>query len=495
MSANEPKPDAGVLIVRPAGEVATKSRQTRDRFEQVLRSNILDALASVGASARIKRTFGRMTVTTDAPELAAAALGRVFGIGTLSSVEGRCAANADAIVAAGTRLFAERVRGRRYAVRARRVNSEGVSGADINRRLGAALNPGATVDLTDPEVVVHAEIGESRCEFFSDRTRGACGLPLGASGRAVALMSGGFDSPVAAWRLMRRGVAVDFVFCNLGGGAYERMVIQVAKVLADAWSYGHKPRLYVIDFTEPVAELQRVARPQYWQVVLKRLMYRAATAVAEQTGGEAIITGEAIGQVSSQTLANLRANEGSTPLPLLRPLIGWEKTEIIAEAKLIGTAALSRRVKEYCAIAPGHPVVATTEERVDVEDAKLDPAVLARAIAALRVHDLRALKVSELSAAYVFKDTIPANAVLLDCQPEPMFLAWHVPGAVHRDPLAILDDYRSLDKNRTYVVYCTHGMQSAGVAEVLQQSGFEAYAFDGGIAALKRYIDARGPAG
>jgi diphthamide synthase (EF-2-diphthine--ammonia ligase) len=237
------------------------------------------------------------------------------------------------------------------------------------------------VDLSSPEVTASSRCGTRAAYLFSERVDGAGGLPLGVEGRAVALLSGGYDSAVAAWLLLKRGVALDYVFCNLGGDAYERAVVQVGKALADEWSYGTRPRLHVVDFGDVLQELKEKTRDAYWQVVLKRLMYRAACTVAAERGAGAIITGEAVGQVSSQTLPNLRAIETVATLPVLRPLIGFDKDEIIDRARSIGTAALSEQVKEYCAIAPGYPVTAARVERVDAEEGRMDLSVLDAAVA------------------------------------------------------------------------------------------------------------------
>src|SRR5690606_33566595 len=138
--------------------------------------------------------------------------------------------------------------GRTFAVRARRSGTHPFGSADVMRALGAALNPGATVDLTNPEVEVAVEIRDQEVYFFSGRVAGIGGLPLGLERRALCLLCGGFDSAVAAWMMLKRGVQVDYVLFNLAGGAYERSVLQVAKVLADRWSYGTEPRLHVVDF-------------------------------------------------------------------------------------------------------------------------------------------------------------------------------------------------------------------------------------------------------
>jgi tRNA uracil 4-sulfurtransferase len=134
-----------------------------------------------------------------------------------------------------------------------------------------------------PEYTAHVEVREREAYLFSDRLPGAGGLPLGVEGRAVALLSGGYDSAVAAWLMLKRGVELDYVFCNLGGEAYERAVVQVAKLLADDWSYGTNPRLHVVDFAGPLDDLRAHAKQSYWQLVLKRLMYRAASRIGEET--------------------------------------------------------------------------------------------------------------------------------------------------------------------------------------------------------------------
>ena len=196
--------------------------------------------------------------------------------------------------------------------------------------------------------------------------------------------------------------------------------------------------------------------------------------------------------MSSQTLANLCAIEAVARLPVLRPLIAHEKQEIMDEAERIGTAVISRRVREYCAMGAPHPVVATTRERMDRAESTLAPDVLAEAVRSRHIIDLSYVKPADLRAPYLFADSIPAQAALIDCQDEGGFARWHLPGAAHWDPVALMDRTNELDRTRTYLVYCAHGVTSAGVAEVLQQSGFDAYAFSGGVKALRKMVE--GPA-
>jgi tRNA uracil 4-sulfurtransferase len=476
-----------LTLVRFGGEIFIKSRRTRSAFLSRLRSNIEDALAASDPPATLELGWDRLYVRTPGiiPPLE---LGRAFGISSYSPIEAVTAARLDAILEAGERLFTDRVRGRTFAVRARRAGRHEFSSQEIQVQLGEKLfAASAGVDLDAPETEVFVEVRDDRAYLFAERIRGAGGLPLGVEGRAVTLLSGGYDSAVAAWLMLKRGVAQDYVFCNLGGDAYERAVVQVGKLLADDWSYGTRPRLHVVDFAGPLAALRERTRERYWQVVLKRLMYRAASLIGAELGAEAIITGEAVGQVSSQTLSNLRAIEPAADLPVFRPLIGFDKDEIIDRAKDIGTAGLSEQVKEYCAIAPGRPVTAASVQAVDREASAIDPVVIEQAVRGRKILDLRALTPTDLVAPYLFVDHVPAGAVILDCRPEHQFRAWHLPGAEHRDEYELLQRFNRLDRDRHYVLYCAHGIQTAHIAEKMQRAGYEAYSFRGGVAALRRW--------
>ncbi|NIR43179.1 MAG: tRNA 4-thiouridine(8) synthase ThiI [Gemmatimonadetes bacterium] len=477
-----------LILIRPCGELAIKSRQTRRRFQRGLVAALQDALASTGGDYRLRDEWNRLFVEAENPG-AAAAVSRVFGIASISEVEATAEPRLDAIVETGARVYTDRVRGGTFAVRARRAGRHSFSSRDVNYELGAALNRYAEVDLDRPDVSVYVEVREGRAYFFSRKIPGPGGFPLGVEGRAVALLSGGYDSAVAAWMLLRRGVTLSYVFCNLGGSAYERAVLNVAKLLADGWSYGSRPDIHVIDFEDVVRQLKGGVEERYWQVVLKRLMYRAGAAVAAEIGAHAIVTGESVGQVSSQTLANLRSIEECVTIPVLRPLIGFDKQEIIARSREIGTYTLSEKVREYCALTEEHPVTGATPEQVAAAEDGLDLSIVDRAVTGRRALDLRGLDSADLVMPYLYTAEVPDGSVVIDTRDRQEYDRWHYPGSEHRDFWELYSDSDSLDRDRSYVLYCDLGLRTAQLAEKLQGSGYEAYSFKGGVRGLRQWLE------
>lgn len=497
-----------LYLIRLSGEVTTKAPRTRARFTRRLVQNLEDGLAAAGLEFRIDRQWSRIYVEAQeadgtpgapsgVPGAAAEVVRRTFGVHSVSAVERRPWHELADLVAAGHELFAGAVAGRSFAVRARRTGDRSkipVHSKALEIELGAALLPYAEkVDLDHPEVTVSVEIHAREAYFFRGRLLGPSGLPLGTEARALALVSGGFDSAVASWMMLRRGVALDYVFFNLGGTAHELGVLRVMKVIADLWSHGEHPRLHSVDFRPVVAELQRTVTPRYWQVVLKRLMLRAAETLARRLRSGALVTGEAIGQVSSQTPQNLAVISRPIGLPILRPLLAFNKDEIIDRAREIGTYELSSAVDEYCAILPKKPATRASLGTVEREEGGIDLALLDAAVQERTIRELRRLDPAELTGGELEIDRIPEGARLIDLRSRAAYDAWHPSGAEHRNFLQALDAYRSFERSPTYVLYCEVGLKSAHLAELMQEAGFSAYHVAGGARELLRRETERDP--
>jgi thiamine biosynthesis protein ThiI len=481
--------ESRLVLLRLSGDIGTKARPTRHQFVSRLVHNLRDALESEGIPGRLQISHDRLFAELPA-DADASPLSRVFGLQSISQARRVPASSLEAVVAAGAELFREAVRGRRFAVRARRVGDRARIALDVReleRALGAALLPGAAgVDLGHPEVVAYVELLEGYAYFFPERIPGPGGLPLGVEGRAVALLSGGFDSAVAAWQMLRRGVALDYVFCSLGGAIHQLGALRVAKLLADRWSYGDRPRVHCVDFEPVVEELRERTQRRFWQVLLKRSMLRAAGRVAAERRGLAIVTGEAVGQVSSQTLANLAAISPAAALPILRPLAGFNKEEIIALARRIGTFDLSRVVGEYCALVPRRPATGATRAELEREEAHLEPAVLERCLARREVFELRELDPEKLERPELQIDRVPDGATVVDLRSRGEYREWHWPGALWLDFAQAVRGYPGFDRSQRYVLYCEFGLKSAHLADLMRREGLDASSFRGGTRALKK---------
>ncbi len=491
-----------MLLVRFSGDLTTKADATRRRMTSRLVENMRASMKASGRKAKIRRDRNRIFVElepgeveseSESDEEIAQRLARVFGVESVSLTHVVKWSCLEDVVAAGHRFGEEFVRDRRFAIRARRVGDRHkvrLRSPDIERDLGAALGVHAQrVDLSNPEVTIFVEVDTDNAYFFVAKDRGCGGLPLGTEGRAVSLLSGGFDSPVTSWRLLRRGVALDYVFCNLGGRTHQLETLTIAKRLADLWQCGTRPRFHAIDFDAVSREIQDKVTMRYWQIILKRMMLRAAESVASRYDAAAIVTGEAIGQVSSQTLQNLAVISEGARYPILRPLVGNNKNEIIAESRRVGTHDLSEKVGEYCAIVPSHP--ATNARLADIleEEAKFDLCVLDEALAArsefmLFDVDLEAWKVEDLSTRVI----APGDTVI-DLRSKSAFDEWHHPNALFLDFPNALRAYGSFDAEQNYVLYCEFGLKSAHLADLMRRAGFEARHISGGLREVRRIAE------
>lgn len=477
-----------VIIVRVAPEILLKAPTTRKKFQQHLRNNLKLGFKNKQIAFKLVAHEGRMEIHTDNRDGAIDVIAHTFGIATYSPIDAVIDGGLEAHKEAAVRLYEEKVRDKSYAVRIKRLGErKKLTSVDMEREIGAALRPTAReVKLKNPEVLIRADITGDLAYFYSDHIQGPGGFPIGIQGRAVTLISGGFDSVVAAWYLMKRGAVMDFVFCNLAGSAYERMVVEVTKKLCDQWAIGTRPKLYSVDFEPLINDLQDNSDPQWWQVILKRQMYRVGCAIAKRIEADAIITGEALGQVSSQTLSNLNTIDAVADLPVLRPLIGFDKEQIIRDARMIGTDKLSEKIPEYCALNKKRPAIQSVRKTLDSVEESLDFDLLTHAVDHAGVFDMFAVRDADVAQHAVYIDHIPEDATVLDCQPESLYDDWHIAGAKNYNIGKLMGSIKSLQKTHTYVLYCPYGTQSAVLAERMQHLGYEAYSFKGGLKQLKR---------
>lgn len=363
-------------VVIHYNEIGLKGKN-QPLFIRRLQANLLRATAGAGVR-RVEERSGRMvlflTSEADWPVIRER-LRAVFGIANFSLAErvdlDMAVLKAAVVKALQGRLFGSFKVATKRAYKQFPLNSE-----EVNRELGAFIQgeTQAAVDLERPDLTVHVEVLPREIYFSCEREAGPGGLPLGVSGRVVCLLSGGIDSPVAAHRLMKRGCQV--VFIHFHGlpfldGTSRTKAADLVQILT---RFQYQSRLYLV----PFGEIQRgvvVGAPAPLRVVLyRRLMGRIAEQIARREHAKALVTGESLGQVASQTLDNLAVIEEAVGMPVLRPLIGSDKEEIVQQARELQTYEISIIPDQDCCrlFVPQHPATVSTVEEVRAAEANLD---------------------------------------------------------------------------------------------------------------------------
>ncbi|MDR0767269.1 MAG: tRNA 4-thiouridine(8) synthase ThiI [Methanosarcinales archaeon] len=356
-----------IVIVR-YGELSLKSKGVREQYEQILKNNIQQMLEYHGISfSKIQRDFGRIFIHSDDPAAAEKAA-LVFGVVSVSPAYS-CSSKPAEITALCAEIGNEMIQdGETFAVRARRSGNHFFTSTEIAKQCGDAIwnklaEAGKTpaVDLTDPDKEVFIEVRQSGSYVYSETIKGPGGFPTGTQGKMVVLLSGGIDSPVAAWLMMKRGVEIIPVFFDneeYAGSIVSEKAIENAKVLF-SWMPGRKQKIYRIKNGEYMNKMMQTTGPKNVCLMCKRFMFRIAGAVMMKEKASGIITGSSLGQVASQTAENMLSETYGLSLPLYHPLLAFDKTEIIDIARKIGTFDISIRSngEKECLAVPEKPEV------------------------------------------------------------------------------------------------------------------------------------------
>jgi thiamine biosynthesis protein ThiI len=302
-------------------------------------------------------------------------LGWVFGIANFAAAS-RVLPDLDLL----SKSIEGEISGRRFAsfaVAARRAfKTFPHTSQEINQVIGARvkLASGAKVDLSNPDLTVYIEVLPNEAFYYFEKIRGPGGLPVGVSGTVICLLSGGIDSPVAAYRMMKRGCRVVFVHFHsqpFADRTSEEKAIDLAQRLT---RYQFASRLYLVPFGETQQEVVAGVTSRFRILVYRRLMLRIAEEIARKEGAQALVTGESLGQVSSQTIENIAAIEEAATLPILRPLVGMDKEEITEQAQQIGTYDISIIPDQDCCsmFAPRQVVTRATDKEISLAESILD---------------------------------------------------------------------------------------------------------------------------
>jgi len=390
-------------VLLKLGEIVLKGKN-RQRFERLLHDNIRRAVRDLGIPLQLWQRDGVIVLTVPAgplprgnggnvaePMTADAAIDRIAE--RMSTVMGvaricravRVAKDPEAAIAAAVDLTAGRPGA--FAVRARRRDKRfPVTSAQLVRLIGTRIQQehGYPVNLSRPDTTVFVEVDQSEVFVFTDGMPGQGGLPVSMSGRGMVLMSGGIDSPVAAYRMMRRGLRCTYLHFSGMPLTGPESVYKAYGLVRELDKFQGGSRLFVVAFGKAQQRLASSGAGRLQIMAQRRLMLKTGEAMARRHRAAALVTGDSLGQVSSQTLTNITALDDAVSLPILRPLIGLDKTEIMAEARRIRTLAISELPdQDCCSLLTPRQV----ETRARVEDlrrieARLDADDLAEELAA-----------------------------------------------------------------------------------------------------------------
>jgi len=374
MKTNFQKNMYNTVIIR-YGEIGIKSPKTRKRFEKILITNIVSKLKELDLNLKVKKEWGRIFIENGDIKPALDALKTIFGIVSFSPA---CTAEptVDSITSTAVKYAKRILKQGTFAVRARRTGGQPFTSKQLEEIVGKEIlhefGDKISVNLSAPNITIHIEVRENRAYIFHEVHQGLGGLPLGTQGKVVCLISGGIDSPVASFLIMKRGCIPVYVYFDSAPFIDEtpkNKSIEIVKKLKE-YAPGIPLKMYIIPHGGNLSEIIKYAPENMTCILCKRFMYRLAEKVTEKESADGIVTGESMGQKASQTLRNFYViSSAIQKYPIFRPLLGLDKVEIENIAKKIGTFDISIRPSSYCTLNPKKPLThANLESVLKVED-------------------------------------------------------------------------------------------------------------------------------
>lgn len=472
------------FIVKPHPEIFVKSESVRKRFTKILESNLRNIIKNRTKAVAVINRRDHIEVTSDSDEFYQQTLDILTltpGIHHVLEVEQSSFTDMHDIYLKVLERSRDLIVDKSFVVRVKRRGKHEFSSIDLERYVGGGLNQAvssAKVKLNNPDITINIEVDNEKLNQVIARHKGLGGFPLGTQEDLLSLISGGFDSGVSSYLHIKRGSKVHYCFFNLGGPAHEIGVKQVASFLWNKYGSSAKVKFIAVDFEPVVAEILEKIDDGQMGVVLKRMFMRAGGMIAEKFGIQALITGEALGQVSSQTLTNLRHIDNVTDTLILRPLINWDKEDIIKVAREIGSEDFAKTMPEYCGVISKKPTVKAIKEKLEQEEAKFDFSILEQVVYNARVMDIRDIDKESLQQVPEVEQvaTIDSNEVVLDIRSpdEEDSNPLEIEGvAVKHVPFyKLATQFGDLDQSKTYLLYCERGVMSRLQALYLQEQGF-----------------------
>ena len=363
------------------GEIGTKGKNRR-QFERKLKDNMKAGLKATcpGSYVEIRTVRGRIVIElseigNDSLESMKEVLRNTFGLVYFAPAT-RMEQKKEILEAAALELV-KTLPGESFRITTRRSDPNiPLSTQKMNEEIGAAVvgKLGKTVDLTQPDVNCHIDLVEDSAFVYAHRIDGFGGLPVGMGGKVLSMISGGIDSPVATWQMMKRGAFINYLHFHSVPYTSDASIKKVLDVIKVFQKHQLRATLFLAELAPIQEEVIEKCHEKYRIILYRRFMFRIAEALAKREGAHAVITGESLGQVASQTIENMETIEAVTSMPILRPLVGMDKQEIVNKSKEIGTYDISILPDEDCCayFQPKQPATKATVEQLQKAEENLD---------------------------------------------------------------------------------------------------------------------------
>ena len=475
METSQAKTQKFILKFFP--EIMVKGSSAKRQMVGQLYNNLLKLLERISSDIKIKKFSDKIEVVCPIDVITEVRIKLLDTPGIEQVLEALQFDNMntiDEIKVKVNEMMKHEIIGKTFVVRAKRTGSHDFKSTQIEQTVGGHMlhnNETKGVDLRNAEVTIKLELINNQLNIITQKYKGLSGFPLGTQGDILSLMSGGFDSTVASYLTMKRGLKTHFIFFNLGGVAHEIGVKQVALYLWSKFGSSHRVTFTSVPFDDVVSEIFNSTHMSYMGVTLKRLMLKASEKIANDMGIDALLTGESVAQVSSQTLRNLALIDQATDKLVLRPLSTMNKPEIMDIANDIGTRRFAETMPEYCGVISKNPVIHGSYARMEKESKKFDYSVLDKAVEnSIQINvDEIVNDVQDIGQMEIVSDLSSGDYVVVDIRQgdeciqtacETIKIPFH----------KLKNEFKKLPQNKEYLFYCDKGILSQLHAQYLRDA-------------------------
>jgi thiamine biosynthesis protein ThiI len=474
---NESQIKTQKFIIKYFTEIMIKGSTAKRQMISQVYNNLVNILSKISKDIKVKKFFDKIEVVCPIEVVVEVRLKLLDTPGIqqiLEAMQFDDMNTLDDIKVKVNEMMAHEIQGKTFVIRCKRTGTQEFKSTQVEQTVGGymlAMNDTKGVALKNAEVTINIELVFAQLNIITLKHMGMGGFPIGSQGSILSLMSGGFDSTVASYLTMKRGIKTHFIFFNLGGIAHEIGVKQVAYYLWNKFGSSHRVQFISVPFDDIVTEIFKSVSEPYMGVMLKRLMLIASEKIADTMKIDALVTGESVAQVSSQTLRNLALIDQATTKLVLRPLAMMSKPDIIEIANKIGTSKFAESMPEYCGVISKNPVTHGNYDRIASEARRFDYSVLDTAIEnAINVNvDEIDVDISEIGQMEVVSDLSSGDYTVIDIRQSVDCIETSC--ETLKIPFYKLkSEFKKLPQDKQYLFYCDKGILSQLHAQFLRDA-------------------------